>query len=141
MLKLKYLVCSDHYTATGAMSSFVKGFGCRPLEGPVRECGGRRPKASKGGNRAWGNVRPCGRRYGDLSAAGELVDWVGADAASCATMAGLVNEQRVASNSINCRPVCDDRWIAERNPPWLVDDQRARRADLRDGRVIMMCRS
>ena len=34
------------------MSAFVKGFGCRPLEGRRREFGGRRPKASKGGNRA-----------------------------------------------------------------------------------------
>jgi hypothetical protein len=30
----------------------VKGFGCRPLEGWRRVLGGRRPKASKGGNRA-----------------------------------------------------------------------------------------
>jgi hypothetical protein len=30
----------------------VKGFGCRPLEGQRRVFGGRRPKASKGGNRA-----------------------------------------------------------------------------------------
>jgi hypothetical protein len=30
----------------------VKGFGCRPLEGRRSIFGGRRPKASKGGNRA-----------------------------------------------------------------------------------------
>jgi hypothetical protein len=36
------------------MSVPVKGFGCRPLEGQRREFGGRRPKASKGGNRAGG---------------------------------------------------------------------------------------
>jgi hypothetical protein len=30
----------------------VKGFGCRPLEGGRRAFGGRRPKASKEGNRA-----------------------------------------------------------------------------------------
>jgi hypothetical protein len=30
----------------------VQGFGCRPLESPRRESGGRRPKASKEGNRA-----------------------------------------------------------------------------------------
>ena len=35
-------------------SRFVKGFGCRPLEGRRRLFGGRRPKASKGGNRAGG---------------------------------------------------------------------------------------
>jgi hypothetical protein len=34
------------------VSAFVKGFGCRPLEGWRRVFGGRRPKASKGGNRA-----------------------------------------------------------------------------------------
>src|SRR4029077_6615605 len=33
-------------------SGSVKGFGCRPLEGRRRVFGGRRPKASKGGNRA-----------------------------------------------------------------------------------------
>jgi hypothetical protein len=33
-------------------SASVKGFGCRPLEGQRRVFGGRRPKASKGGNRA-----------------------------------------------------------------------------------------
>src|SRR5690348_3769086 len=32
----------------------VKGFGCRSLEGRRCESGGRRPKASKGGNRAKG---------------------------------------------------------------------------------------
>src|SRR6266403_1851509 len=36
------------------MSESVKGFGCRPLEGRRRVFGGRRPKASKGGNRAGG---------------------------------------------------------------------------------------
>ena len=36
------------------MSPVVKGFGCRPLEGRRRLFGGRRPKASKGGNRAGG---------------------------------------------------------------------------------------
>jgi hypothetical protein len=30
----------------------VKGFGCRPHEGRHREFSARRPKASKGGNRA-----------------------------------------------------------------------------------------
>ena len=35
-------------------SHFMKGFGCRPLEGQRGVFGGRRPKASKGGNRAGG---------------------------------------------------------------------------------------
>jgi hypothetical protein len=38
------------------MSVVVKGFGCRSLEGRRCESGGRRPKASKGGNRAKGHV-------------------------------------------------------------------------------------
>jgi len=33
------------------IGAHVKGFGCRPLEGRGRVFGGRRPKASKGGNR------------------------------------------------------------------------------------------
>src|ERR1043166_6663494 len=33
------------------MSPSVKGFGCRPLTGDAANSGGRRPKASKGGNR------------------------------------------------------------------------------------------
>jgi len=37
---------------TLSSSHFVKGFGCRPLEGRHRMFGGRRPKASKEGNRA-----------------------------------------------------------------------------------------
>jgi len=36
-----------------ARTGFVKGFGCRALEGQRGVFGGRRPKASKGGNRAW----------------------------------------------------------------------------------------
>jgi hypothetical protein len=34
------------------MSAYVKGFGCRPLEGQRGVFGGWRPKASKGGKRA-----------------------------------------------------------------------------------------
>jgi hypothetical protein len=36
------------------MSLFVKGFGCRPLTSAAACTGGRRPKASKGGNRGKG---------------------------------------------------------------------------------------
>jgi len=32
--------------------TIVKGFGCRPLTDGAASTGGRRPKASKGGNRA-----------------------------------------------------------------------------------------
>jgi hypothetical protein len=32
-------------------AAVVKGFGCRPHDGRHRVFGGRRPKASKGGNR------------------------------------------------------------------------------------------
>jgi hypothetical protein len=38
--------------AKAARTVFVKGFGCRPLEGRRRVFGGRRPKASREGNRA-----------------------------------------------------------------------------------------
>jgi len=34
------------------MTAHAKGFGCRPLEGRGVVFGGRRPKPSKGGNRA-----------------------------------------------------------------------------------------
>ena len=40
-----------------AQPSLYKGFGCRPLEGRRGAFGGRRPKPSKGGNRAYGT---CG---------------------------------------------------------------------------------
>ena len=38
-------------------SAVVKGFGWRPHEGRRGEFGGRRPKASKGGNRVLASVR------------------------------------------------------------------------------------
>jgi hypothetical protein len=52
---LSALVCAGliEWAAT-ATSAIVKGFGCWPLEGQRGEFGGRRPKASKGGNRAQG---------------------------------------------------------------------------------------
>jgi hypothetical protein len=46
--EIDYAVCRGHE------SGCVKGFGCRPHEGRRRLFGGRRPKASKGGNRAGG---------------------------------------------------------------------------------------
>src|SRR6266852_1554181 len=45
------------------MSTRVKGFGCRPLTGRATHCVGRRPKASKGGNRAGGTY---GRSAGSM---------------------------------------------------------------------------
>jgi len=42
----------DQDARCAEMSESVKGFGCRPLEGRHRMFGGRRPKASKEGNRA-----------------------------------------------------------------------------------------
>jgi hypothetical protein len=56
LLKLAeaYRTSSNELNVSNApkMSVVVKGFGCRPHEGRRREFGGRRPKASKGGNRA-----------------------------------------------------------------------------------------
>src|SRR5580658_6076336 len=34
----------------------VKGFGCRPVTDRAARCCGRRPKASRGGNRGWGTL-------------------------------------------------------------------------------------
>jgi hypothetical protein len=39
----------------------VKGFGCRPLTNRAARSSGRRPKASRGGNRGWGT---CGGAAG-----------------------------------------------------------------------------
>ena len=123
------------------MTACVKGFGCRPLERRRRVFGGRRPKASKGGNRALGNVRPCRGRYGDLSAAGELADMDRADPAGCAAMMRFVNGRRIASHMMNCRTIRDDGRVFERGLTWPVGSQRARRADLRDCDAVMRCRS
>jgi hypothetical protein len=37
-------------------SESVKGFGCRPVTDRPARCCGRRPKASRGGNRGWGTL-------------------------------------------------------------------------------------
>jgi hypothetical protein len=68
------------------MTGCGKGFGCRPLEERRREFGGRRPKASNEGNRAYGNVGRCRRGYGELGAAGNGADFDLADATSCLTV-------------------------------------------------------
>ena len=43
----------------------VKGFGCRPLTSGAACTGGRRPKASKGGNRGKGYVGGAARSMGN----------------------------------------------------------------------------
>src|ERR1700752_4910607 len=80
--------------------------------------GGRRPKASKEGNRAQGNLERFRRRYGNLSAAGEPVDWDRVDLASCATVKRLMNERRVAWSSVNCWTIWDHSVISWGAPPW-----------------------
>ncbi len=90
---------------------------------------------------ALGNVRPCGKAYGDLSAAGELADLDRADATSCATAKRLTNERRLASNSTSRPTICDGWRISGRILPWPVERQRARRIDLQDCDAVTRCRS
>ena len=53
--RARLLLGAERTCHTGGLRSpFVKGFGRRPHEGRRRVFGGRRPKASKGGNRAGG---------------------------------------------------------------------------------------
>ena len=47
----------------------MKGFGCRPRANGAGDSGGRRPKASKGGNRGKGYVGGAARYNGALAAA------------------------------------------------------------------------
>ena len=62
--------------ALAEKSATVKGFGCRPLDGRRRVFGGRRPKASKGGNRAGGTCDvPQSRARSPLNAAQPQDDW------------------------------------------------------------------
>jgi hypothetical protein len=119
----------------------VQGFGCRPLEGRRRVFGGRRPKASKGGNRAGGNVERCRVRYGDLGAAGEMCDLDRDEATSCASVKRLTNERRMASNSISYPTICDGWRMSGRALPWPVERQRAGRTDLPDCDAVMECRT
>src|ERR1700692_4482268 len=58
------------------MSASVKGFGCRPLTSAATGTDGRRPKASKGGNRDGGTCGGCRALYGDLSSADEAFELV-----------------------------------------------------------------
>jgi hypothetical protein len=61
-----------------------------------------------------------------LSAAGELVSWDRADAASRATVKRPMDERLLASNSVDCRTICDDWRTAGRALPLPVERQRAR---------------
>jgi hypothetical protein len=66
-------ICRD-----GGTDAIVKGFGCRPMtDGAANSAAwGRRPKASKEGNRGKGYEMGCGARYGDLRLARWAVDGI-----------------------------------------------------------------
>ena len=69
--------------------------------------GGRRPKASKGGN-AHGGGDWCGKLYGDFSAAGEPADGARTGAASGTTLSRSLNGRWAASNAIDDRRIGDE---------------------------------
>ena len=119
----------------------VKGFGCRPHEGERGVFGRPASESLQGRKPRLGNVERCGRRYGDLSAAGELSDLDRADATSRTTVRRLTNERRLGSNSMSCPTICDGWRISERTLPWLVESRRSRRADGRDCEAVTRCRS
>jgi hypothetical protein len=56
------------------MSLIVKVFGCRPHTSAATGSGGRRTKTSRGGNRGKGTCEAAVVRYGDLSAADEVLE-------------------------------------------------------------------
>ena len=88
-----------------------------------------------------GGGRGCrGLGYGDLSAADEVSEWSRGVPASRWLVEGLLDERRVALNSVGCRTICDANWMSGRALPWPVERQRVRRSDLRDGDVVMRCR-
>ena len=62
---------------------------------------GRKPRAGDGGRSR--------RRYGDLSAAGELAELKRGDATNCATVKLPTNERRMSSNCISW-PTILGRW-------------------------------
>lgn len=91
---------------------------CRPLKRCVLD----KPHTRKPRLR---DVTLCGRRYGDLGAAGELTDLNRAGATSCSTVKRLANERRVVSSSTNCRTSCG-RWrTCGYALPWPVERRRA----------------
>jgi hypothetical protein len=94
---------------------------------------GRKPRE---GARGWRGVG-----YGDLSAADELGERSRGAPASRWTVKRLLDERRVASNSVSCRTICDDRQMSGRALPWPVERQRVRRSDLRECDAVMRCRA
>ena len=122
------------------MTAVVKVCGWRPHDGGAACTGGRRTQTSKGGNRGRGRGWR-GLGYGDLSAADEVGEWSRGAPASRWMVERLLDEPRVASNSVSCRTICDDRRMSGRTLPWPVERQRARRADLQDCDVVMRYRA
>jgi hypothetical protein len=122
-------------------TAFVKVCGCRPQEGGAAHTGGRRTQTSKGGNRGRGHVGGEAPGYGDLSAADEVGERSRGAPASRWTVKRLLDERRVASNSVSCRTICDDRHMSGRALPWPVERQRVRRSDLRECDAVMRCRA
>jgi hypothetical protein len=66
---------------------------------------GRRPKASRGGNRAGGTCGGSAGRYGDLRAAGDVRACDPADRARCATRKRPVHEGWIAPQMMICRTI------------------------------------
>jgi hypothetical protein len=121
------------------MAAIVKVCGCRPHDGGAGYTGAgvRKPprEETAGGARGWRGVG-----YGDLSAADEVGEWSRGAPASRWTVKRLLDERRVASNSISCRTICDDRGMSGRALPWPVERQRVQRSDLRGCDAVMRCR-
>jgi hypothetical protein len=72
-------------------------------DGPAYSAAGVRKPPMK--ETALRERRACRKRYGDLSAAGEVCDWDRADPASVPTVKRLKNEASLASDIINCRTI------------------------------------
>src|ERR1700693_2291875 len=98
--RMLQFVLRDFFVAVHA-SLAVRGVGCRPCDGGATGTEGRRPKASKGGNRGNGYVGRCGARYGDLSARRMADDGRRCDAARRQAVDRLLNEGGVGLNAAN----------------------------------------
>ena len=106
---------------------------------------GRRPKASRGGNRAGGNVWGCRGRYGDLSAAGAACELRPIDRAHrSAMMQWLSGSSRPNGDELIGKRAFPrgSRCVPERAAPWPVEERQGRRAlrycDV--AMVVMRCR-
>ncbi len=106
---------------------FCEGFRMPAAGVTARDIGRPASETLQGRKLRLREVRLCGRRDGDLGAAGELADLDRAGPTSGPTMKRVTNERRVASGSVNCRANCDDWRTSGRTLPWLVERQRARR--------------